>query len=114
MVAYALGRLEARNSRPHPDVIEYIERIQATLDPYGGAFLVHGVPVEVREGAWAGGLVLIGFPGMAEARAWYDSPDYQEIIPLRTDHITGDIVLVEGVPSGYDPRELADKMRSGS
>ncbi|WP_437115336.1 DUF1330 domain-containing protein [Streptomyces flaveolus] len=49
---------------------------------------------------------------LAEARAWYASPAYQEILRLRTDHIDGDVVLVEGVGVGYDPRERAVKLRA--
>jgi hypothetical protein len=57
-------------------------------------------------------MVLIEFPGLAEARAWYASPAYQKILRLRTDHIDGNVVLVEGVGAGYDPRERAVKLRA--
>jgi uncharacterized protein (DUF1330 family) len=50
MTAYALAHLHDPNL--HPQVIDYIEQIQATLDPFGGRFLVHGPTVEVREGEW--------------------------------------------------------------
>jgi uncharacterized protein (DUF1330 family) len=109
MPAYALAHLH--DSSPHPDILEYMERIQATLDPFGGRFLVHGVQVEVVEGVWPGNAVLIEFPGLTEARAWYASPAYQRILPLRTDHLAGDIVLVDGVLPGYDPAALAAKLR---
>jgi hypothetical protein len=55
---------------------------------------------------------MIGFPGIAEARAWWDSPAYQEIAPLRSRHIEGDIIMVEGVPEGYDPTSTAKAMRA--
>lgn len=55
---------------------QYLERVQSTLDPFGGRFLVHGAPVEVREGNWPGGLVIIEFPSIEQARAWYGSPAY--------------------------------------
>ena len=54
---------------------------------------------------------MIGFPGVAEARAWWDSPAYQEIAPLRSRHIESDIILVRGVPEGYDPASTAKAMR---
>lgn len=58
-------------------------------------------------------MVLIEFPGgMADARQWYASPAYQDILPLRTDHIEGVAVLVEGVDPGYDPLKRAEKLRS--
>ncbi|MFE9061076.1 DUF1330 domain-containing protein [Streptomyces violaceusniger] len=109
--AYALAHLHGRS--PHPDIIEYLERIQATLDPFHGRFLIHGGELEVVEGEWPGSVVLIEFPGgTADARAWYASPAYQDILPLRTDHIEGTAVLVEGVGPGYDPLARAEKLRA--
>jgi hypothetical protein len=54
---------------------------------------------------------MIGFPGAAEARAWWDSPAYRAIAPLRSRHIEGDIILVDGVPEGYDPGAGVTAMR---
>ncbi|MEU6370289.1 DUF1330 domain-containing protein [Streptomyces sp. NPDC046931] len=112
MSAYAVAHLQ--ESAPHPDIAEYIERITATFAPYGGRFLVHAAQHEVKEGSWPGHVVVIGFPGIAEARAWWDSPAYQEIAPLRARHIRGDIVLVEGVPDGYDPTVTAKTIREAA
>ncbi|MEU6323480.1 DUF1330 domain-containing protein [Streptomyces sp. NPDC047009] len=100
MPAYAIAHLQ--EATPHPEIAEYIERITATFEPYGSGFLVHASQHEVKEGTWPDHVVLIGFPGIAAARAWWDSPAYQEIAPLRSRHIKGDIVLVPGVPEGYD------------
>jgi uncharacterized protein (DUF1330 family) len=109
MRAYAIAHL--REAAPHPEIAEYIERIPATFEPYGGRFLVHATQHEVKEGSWPGHVVVIGFPGIAEARAWWDSPAYREIAPLRSRHVEGDIILVEGVPEGYDPTATARAMR---
>ncbi|WP_269858191.1 DUF1330 domain-containing protein [Streptomyces sp. RPT161] len=109
MPAYAIAHLQ--EAAPHPEIAEYIERITSTFEPYGGHFLVHATSHEVKEGSWPGHVVVIGFPGIAEARAWWDSPAYQEIAPLRSRHIVGDIILVEGVPEGYDPAATANSIR---
>ncbi|MGW2781434.1 DUF1330 domain-containing protein [Streptomyces populi] len=109
MTAYVIGHL--REAAPHPEIAEYVERIGATFEPYGGSFLVHVSRHEVLEGGWPGHVVVIGFPGVAEARAWWDSPAYREIAPLRSRHIDGDIILVPGVPDGYDPTATAKAMR---
>ncbi|MEU9338113.1 DUF1330 domain-containing protein [Streptomyces sp. NPDC048290] len=111
MTAYAIARLH--NPTAHPEVAEYIERISGTFTPYGGHFLVHGAAHEVTEGRWPGAVVMIGFPGMDAARAWWDSAAYQEIAPLRSRHMDGDIILVPGVPQGYDPADTARAMRAG-
>ncbi|MGW3205684.1 DUF1330 domain-containing protein [Streptomyces sp. NPDC001135] len=109
MSAYGFAHL--RNRRHHPDTLEYLERIQATLDPFHGRFVVHGPPADVLEGTWPGSMVLIEFPDLTTARAWYASPAYQEILRLRIDHIEGDVLLIEGVGPEYDPRERAAKLR---
>jgi uncharacterized protein (DUF1330 family) len=41
--------------------------------------------------------VVIEFPDMAAARRFYDSPDYQAILPLRQAASRGRLYLVEGV-----------------
>jgi hypothetical protein len=53
------------------------------------------------------------FHSMAEARASYDSPAYQEIPPLRSRNIDGDVLLVEGVRPDHDSAKMAAKLRSG-
>ncbi|WP_327364075.1 DUF1330 domain-containing protein [Streptomyces sp. NBC_01296] len=110
MPAYGFAHLRSR--RNHSDVIEYLERIQATLDPFAGRFVIHGPPAEVVEGTWPGSIVLIEFPSLAEARAWYDSPAYRAILRLRTDHVEGDLLLIEGVRPNYDPAERARKLQT--
>lgn len=110
--AYAIAHL--RTPQINPDVLEYLERIQATLDPFGGRFLVHGATVEIKEGPWPGTIVVIQFPGIDEPRAWYDSAAYQDILPLRTNHIDGEAIIVEGVDADYDPANTAALLRQSS
>ncbi|MGW6565566.1 DUF1330 domain-containing protein [Streptomyces sp. NPDC054975] len=113
MTAYALANLRPQSGL-HEEVLTYMERVKATLDPYGGHFLVHGAPErEVREGEWPCDLVLVAFPSMDHARRWYDSAAYQELIPLRARHIQGDLLLIDGVAPGYDPATTAALLRTG-
>ncbi|WP_280429020.1 DUF1330 domain-containing protein [Nocardia brasiliensis] len=112
MPAYGFAHLRART--PHADILEYLERVQDTLDPFHGRFVIHGPPAEIVEGSWPGSMVLLEFPDLDTARQWYHSPAYQAIMPLRTDHIEGDLLLIEGVGPDYDPRERAAKLRAGT
>ncbi|MEU2772175.1 DUF1330 domain-containing protein [Streptomyces sp. NPDC007162] len=84
-----------------PEIAEYIERIEATMAPYGGRFLVHGGRLVEHEGTWNGDIVILEFPDPARAQEWYESPDYQAILPLRTEHATSMVALVAGVPDDY-------------
>ena len=107
--AYAVAHL--RTPTLNEDVVEYLERIQGTMDPFGGRFAVHVPNLEIREGSWEGTLVILTFPNIEAARGWYDSPAYQEILHLRTDHIDGDTLLVEGVAPDYDVHHTAEAFR---
>src|SRR5262245_55615361 len=80
-----------------PDIVEYLNRIDATLAPFGGHFIVHVGEVEVKEGAWARHLIVIEFPDGDRLRRWYQSPAYREILHLRTDNSASDVIFVEGV-----------------
>jgi len=84
-----------------PEIVEYLERIDATLEPYGGRFLVHGGRLTGIEGSWNGDLVVIEFPDAETATAWYESDSYQAILALRTEHSTSMTCVVEGVAPGY-------------
>jgi uncharacterized protein (DUF1330 family) len=99
MPAYAVAHM--RQVTMGPAIVEYLERIDATLAPFGGRFLVHGGEVEVVEGTWPGHLIVIEFPSRAAADDWYRSAAYQDILALRTDNSHSDIVLVEGVETSH-------------
>jgi uncharacterized protein (DUF1330 family) len=82
-------------------IIDYLSRIDATLAPFGGRFLVHGGEIHGVEGEWDGDVIVIEFPDRDSARQWYESPAYQEVLPLRTAHSNGIAAIVDGVPTGY-------------
>lgn len=112
MTAYAIGHI--RPETMNEDILRYIEEIQSTMDPFDGRFLVHGRQVEVMEGVFPGTMVIIGFPDIERARAWYASPAYQALIPLRARHIEGEIILVDGVGPDYDARKTAASLREAA
>lgn len=98
--AYAVALL--RNVDLGDDVIRYMREIDDTLIPFDGTFIIHGGAVDVREGDWAdAALVVIRFPDMNSASRWYDSADYQRILPLRVSHSDSTTALVEGVSPGH-------------
>ena len=95
MTSYAVARL--RDVAIGDGIVEYLERIDATLTPYRGRFVVHGGEPQLLEGTPGGDLVVLAFPSRPDALAWYHSPAYQAIVPLRTGSSSADIVLVDGV-----------------
>jgi uncharacterized protein (DUF1330 family) len=99
MRTYAIAHVQSVT--PGPAIVEYLERIDATIAPYEGRFLVHGDPADVREGDFGGDLIVIEFPDRGRAVGWYESAAYREIVGLRTENTTGWVVLVDGVPDGH-------------
>jgi len=104
MPAYAVAHM--RQVTMGPAVVEYLQRIDATLAPFGGRFIVHGGEVEILEGSWPGFLIVIEFPDRDRASAWYNSAAYQEIVTLRTDNSESDVVMVNGVGSEHKATDV--------
>jgi len=111
MTAYAIAYL--RDLRFGPDIVAYLQAIDATLAPHGGRFLVHGSSAEVLEGPFSGDVVVAAFPDRAQASAWYASPAYQAILPLRTRNARGWVVLVDGAGEGHRATDLLRKLTPG-
>lgn len=104
MVAYALVRSD--DLRPGPELVSYLQQVDATLETHGARILVQRFPDEVRQGEWRGFITLLEFSSLDAARAWYDSEEYQAIRPLRTASSTATDVLVEGVADGHRSADL--------
>ena len=105
MTAYAIANL--RSVDVNDEILEYLLRIDATLEPFDGQFLVHGKTPELMDGDLPGVVVVIAFPDLPTAHAWYASPGYQAILPLRTSNAVGGAVIVDGVPDGYRAASFA-------
>lgn len=41
--------------------------------------------------------VIVEFPSRAMAEAWYQSPAYQKVLPLRLNSTTSNVIIVDGV-----------------
>jgi uncharacterized protein (DUF1330 family) len=95
MKAYAVGIL--KDVEVGSPIVEYLERIDATLAPFDGRFIVHGSDPELLEGRHPGAVVVIEFPDRASAMGWYRSPAYQQILPLRTNNSDSTAFIVQGV-----------------
>ncbi len=65
-----------------------------------GAFTIKPLVVygalEAIEGAAPDGVVILEFPSVAEAKAWYNSPAYQAAIPHRLRAADYRVMIVEG------------------
>jgi uncharacterized protein (DUF1330 family) len=80
----------------------YISKVIETLAPYHPEVLVLDENSQVVEGNAPGPrTVVFKFDSRDAAMAWYNSPAYREVLPLRLAATEGFCVLVdEFVPSG--------------
>jgi uncharacterized protein (DUF1330 family) len=95
MSAYVIAEVSITN----PDVFaEYRKGVPATIEKYGGRFVVRGGTVETKEGGWSPPrIVLIEFPSMDQARKWYHSAEYAGRLAMRLKSADTKLILVEGV-----------------
>ncbi len=107
MPAYAVAIL--KETRMNDDIRMYLEKIDQTLAPYEGRFLIHGGPYIWLEGEPTGDLIAIEFPDLKQASHWYNSAAYQEIKPLRTDNSVGTVFLAPGVSPNHRSTEILAK-----
>ena len=78
----------------------YRAAVPAVIARFGGRYLVRGGAVEAKEGApGLDRVVILEFPDMAAARAFYDSADYAPLLAMRLATTTGSLALVEGMPA---------------
>lgn len=62
---------------------QYLPGVAASLEQYGGAFVVRGAPATALEGAPPIWVSIISFPSVEKAMAWRTSEAYQALAPLR-------------------------------
>jgi uncharacterized protein (DUF1330 family) len=95
MSAYLHASIEVTD----PEVYEeYRRRAPAVIAAHGGRYLVRGGTVTALEGGAAPQRqVILEFPDMAHLQAFYNSPEYQALIPIRQRASSGRLVAIEGV-----------------
>ena len=96
MPAYIVGQVVMRD----PSWVEpYRARVPALVQKHGGRYLVRGGKMETLEGSAAlpSSIVVLEFPSRAQARAFYDDPEYVACAKLRQDGALTELVLVDGL-----------------
>jgi uncharacterized protein (DUF1330 family) len=78
----------------------YRSLAQAAIARHGGRYLVRGGAIEPVEGGWTPqNIVVVEFPSMERAHAWYRSPDYAEALAISRKALRRRLIFVEGVPA---------------
>jgi uncharacterized protein (DUF1330 family) len=94
MPAYLVANLTVTDPARYA---EYRQGVAEVVARFGGEFLVRGGAASQKEGAPFGRLVVVRFPDMEAAEAFYASPDYAGLLALRLAAAEGSLALVEGV-----------------
>ena len=84
-------------TNPGSEFEEYRNKVPATVAAYGGRFLARGGDPTVIEGDDpAGRVVILEFESRDRAVQWYNSVEYQAILPLRLRNSTGRVTCSTG------------------
>lgn len=95
MTAYVIAEIEIVDAEGYK---EYTTLVPATIEQYGGRFLVRGGKAEVLEGEWPSQRrVILAFDSVEAAKRWWDSPEYAKPKALRKASSKGRLILLDGV-----------------
>ena len=97
MPGYVIAELEITDPAGFE---EYRKQVPATIQKYGGRYVVRGGTCQTLEGDWQPKrLVVLEFSSVEQARRWYDSEEYRGPKALRIKTTRSRVVLAEGVSS---------------
>jgi uncharacterized protein (DUF1330 family) len=94
MKAYIVADIEMKD----PVAYEAYRRdVPAMIAAYGGRYLVRGGATRVLEGDWQPRrMVILEFPSMQQAEAFYGSAEYEALKAIRIRASDSRLVAVEG------------------
>jgi uncharacterized protein (DUF1330 family) len=90
-----------RDEMKNPDqYAAYGQKAMASFAGHDSKVIVANGALTPLEGECPDGVVIIEFPTVEAAKAWYYGPEYQAAIGGRLAATTGRAVIVEGLPQG--------------
>ena len=97
--AYVISEVEIRDEELAG---RYRELAARSIAAHGGSYLVRAALPEALEGAWptTSRLVIVEFPSLAQAQAWYRSEEYAPAKALSRDALKRRLLLVAGLDLG--------------
>jgi uncharacterized protein (DUF1330 family) len=95
MAAYIISDVTFRDQEA---LESYRSLAAASIISRGGHYVARGGAIDVLEGDWRPRTVIVvEFPDMDTARAWYASPEYGEALAFRDEALSRNLILVDGV-----------------
>jgi uncharacterized protein (DUF1330 family) len=94
MAAIMISDLTIRNEEAFQT---YRNRAAKAISKFGGRYLARNGEVGVLEGQWRPNtVVVVEFPSLEQAQAWYQSPEYAAALEVRDVALTRNLILVDG------------------
>jgi len=95
MPAYVVTEIDVHDPKRYE---EYKKMSLASLEPFGGRFIVRGGKVETLEGSWSPKrFVVVEFDSVERAKAWWSSEEYAPAKKLRNETATSQMIVVDGL-----------------
>lgn len=95
MSAYMIVRVKVTDMTQYQ---EYMKLTPAIVEEFGGTFIARGGDVLTLEGEdETRRVVLVAFPSVEQAKAFYNSEAYQAAIAVRKDAAEAQFIVIEGV-----------------
>ena len=95
MPAYVISTVKIEDESA---VKNYRKLAEASIDEFGGKYLVRGADAEVVEGEQTDRkIVLVEFPSIEKAQQWYASSAYAKALQFRDKALTRQLIFVDGV-----------------
>jgi len=96
MPAYVVVEIAVHDAQTYE---RYKQLAPPAIAAYGGRYLARGGTTEALEGVWnPPRFVILEFPSVERARAWWNSPEYAAAKALRQASAETRMLLVEGLP----------------
>ena len=76
---------------------EYRNLAGPSVASFGGKFIAGSETVEVMEGDWSPmAFLVIEFESVEQAKRWYNSPEYQAVLPMRKNFTNSGLIMGAG------------------
>ncbi len=94
---------DVREITDQAKVEQYLAGVFATVEQYGGRYLVLGGKSDLVEGDWQPVYpVIVEFADGEHAQRWYSSPEYEPLKALRVAGTRSSAVFLEGATPGSE------------
>lgn len=95
MAAYIVVQVDVHDPARYEN---YKKLVPPSLEKFGGRFIARGGKTETLEGDWAPKrFVIVEFPSVERAKAWWASREYADAKALRQATASTQMIVAEGL-----------------